>query len=143
MQAAIIAITERNREAILTSKIVVQDWSDERIAQEEAFGPLLSIIRVDSPEEAIEVANNVEYGLTSSVYSNDLNRVFRFLGKIETGITHVNSPTMGGEAQLPFGGVKSTGIGHREMGKTAIEFYTELKTVYIDFTGQARTSKVY
>ena len=114
-----------------------------RIAQEEAFGPVLSVIRVETPEEAIEVANNVEYGLTSSVYSNDVNRVFRFLDKIETGITHVNSPTMGGEAQLPFGGVKATGIGHREMGKTAIEFYTELKTVYIDFTGQARESKVY
>ncbi|MDP7038850.1 MAG: aldehyde dehydrogenase family protein, partial [Myxococcota bacterium] len=114
-----------------------------RIAQEEAFGPVLSVIRVETPEEAIEVANNVEYGLTSSVYSNDVNRVFRFLDKIETGITHVNSPTMGGEAQLPFGGVKATGIGHREMGKTAIEFYTELKTVYIDFTGQVRQSKVY
>ena len=113
------------------------------IAQEEAFGPVLSVIRVESPEEATEVANNVEYGLTSSVYSNDVNRVFRFLDKIETGITHVNSPTMGGEAQLPFGGVKATGIGHREMGKTAIEFYTELKTIYIDFTGQVRQSKVY
>jgi acyl-CoA reductase-like NAD-dependent aldehyde dehydrogenase len=116
---------------------------DMRIAQEEVFGPLLSVIRVDTPEEAIKVANNVEFGLTSSIYSNDVNKVFQFLDLIETGITHVNSPTMGGEAQLPFGGVKATGIGHREMGKTAIEFYSELKTVYIDFTGQARTSRVY
>ncbi len=114
-----------------------------RIAQEEIFGPVLSVIRVKDADEALDVANNVEYGLTSSIYSKDVNRVFRFLDRIETGITHVNSPTMGGEAQLPFGGIKATGIGHREMGKTAIEFYSELKTVYVDFTGSARTGKVY
>jgi alpha-ketoglutaric semialdehyde dehydrogenase len=115
-----------------------------RIAQEEIFGPVLSVIRVKSLDEALEVANGVEYGLTSSIYSKDVNRVFRFLDRIETGITHVNSPTMGGEAQLPFGGAKSTGVGgYREMGPTAIEFYTELKTVYIDYTGTARESKVY
>lgn len=114
-----------------------------RIAQEEIFGPVISIIRVKDAEEAIEVANNVEYGLTSSIYSRDINRIFRFLDRIQTGITHVNSPTMGGEAQLPFGGVKATGIGPREMGKTAIEFYTELKTVYVDFTGASRQGKLY
>ena len=116
---------------------------DMRIAKEEIFGPVLSVIRVKDLEEAIDVANDVDYGLTSSIYSRDVNRVFKFLDRIETGITHVNSPTMGGEAQLPFGGVKATGVGHREMGKTAIEFYSELKTVYVDFTGEARTSKVY
>ena len=114
-----------------------------RIAQEEVFGPVLSVLRVKTFEEAIEVANDCAYGLTSSIYGRDVNRIFQFLDRIETGITHVNSPTMGGEAQLPFGGVKATGVGHREMGRTAIEFYTELKTVYVDFTGQARTSKVY
>jgi aldehyde dehydrogenase (NAD+) len=114
-----------------------------RIAQEEIFGPVLSVLRVDSLDEALEVANGVAYGLTSSIYSKDVGRVFRFLDRIESGITHVNSPTMGGEAQLPFGGIKATGVGHREMGRTAIEFYSELKTVYVDFTGAARSSKVY
>lgn len=114
-----------------------------RIAREEIFGPVLSVLRVDSPEEALDVANDVDYGLSSSIYTRDITRVFRFLDKIETGVTHVNSPTMGGEAQLPFGGIKATGVGHREQGRTAIEFYSELKTVYIDFTGQARQSKVY
>ncbi len=114
-----------------------------RIAREEIFGPVLSVIRVKDLDEAIAAANDVEYGLTSSVYSRDVGRVFKFIDRIETGITHVNSPTMGGEAQLPFGGTKATGIGHREMGRTAIEFYSELKTVYVDYTGKARTSKVY
>lgn len=117
--------------------------ANDRIAQEEIFGPVLSVIRVKDLDEALEVANGVEFGLTSSIYGKDVNRIFRFLDRIETGITHVNSPTMGGEAQLPFGGVKATGIGHREMGKTAIEFYSELKTVYVDFTGTARDSKIY
>jgi alpha-ketoglutaric semialdehyde dehydrogenase len=114
-----------------------------RIAQEEVFGPVLSVIRVHNFEEAIEVANNIEFGLSSSLYTRDINRVFRYLDKIETGITHVNSPTMGGEAHLPFGGLKGTGVGGREQGKYAIDFYTEVKTVYIDYTGQKRTSKVY
>jgi aldehyde dehydrogenase (NAD+) len=114
-----------------------------RIAREEIFGPVLSVLRVDSPEEALDVANDVDYGLSASIYTRDITRVFRFLDTIETGVTHVNSPTMGGEAQLPFGGIKATGVGHREQGRTAIEFYSELKTVYIDFTGQARQSKVY
>ncbi len=114
-----------------------------RIAQEEIFGPVLAVIRVKSFEEALAAANDCRYGLSSSVYSSDSNKIFRFIDAIETGIVHVNSPTMGGEAHLPFGGLKGTGIGGREMGKTAIEFYTEWKTVYIDYTGQARTSKLY
>ncbi|MCA1603542.1 MAG: aldehyde dehydrogenase family protein, partial [Acidobacteria bacterium] len=116
---------------------------DERIAQEEIFGPVLSVIRVRDFEEGLEVCNNTKYGLTSSIYSKDSNRIFQFVRGIETGITHVNSPTMGGEAQLPFGGTKATGIGMREMGKTAIDFYSEWKTVYIDYTGQKRESLIY
>lgn len=114
-----------------------------RLAQEEVFGPVLSVIRVKDFDEAIEVANNVEFGLSSSLYTRDINRVFRYLNRIETGITHVNSPTMGGEAHLPFGGLKNTGLGGREQGREAIDFYTEFKTVYIDYTGEKRTSKVY
>lgn len=114
-----------------------------RVAQEEIFGPVVSVIRVKDLDEALEVANGVEFGLSSSVYTNDVNRVFKFLDRIETGITHVNSPTMGGEAQLPFGGVKGTGVGPREQGRTAIEFFTELKTVYIDYTGTKRQTNIY
>jgi len=116
---------------------------DARIAQEEIFGPVLSVIRVKDFEEGLEVCNRTRYGLTSSIYSKDSNRVFQFVRGIETGITHVNSPTMGGEAQLPFGGTKATGVGMREMGKTAIDFYSEWKTVYIDYTGRKRESLVY
>jgi aldehyde dehydrogenase (NAD+) len=114
-----------------------------RIAQEEIFGPVLSVIRVHDFDEGLEVCNDTRYGLTSSVYTQDASRVFRFVRGIETGITHVNSPTMGGEAQLPFGGTKATGVGMREMGKTAIDFYSEWKTVYIDYTGKKRDTLIY
>ncbi len=114
-----------------------------RVAKEEIFGPVLSVLAVDSFEEAISVANNVEFGLTSSVYTKDINRVFRYVDQIETGMLHVNSPTIGGEAQLPFGGMKKTGIGPREQGQTAIEFFTEWKTVYIDYTGGFRGGNLY
>lgn len=114
-----------------------------RVAKEEIFGPVLSVIAVDGFEEAIAVANDVEYGLTSSIYTRDVGRVFRYVEHIETGMLHVNSPTIGGEAQLPFGGMKRTGVGPREMGKTAIEFYTEWKTVYVDYTGGARGGNLY
>jgi aldehyde dehydrogenase (NAD+) len=114
-----------------------------RIAQEEIFGPVLSVIRVADFEEGLDVCNDTRYGLTSSIYTQDASRIFRFVRGIETGITHVNSPTMGGEAQLPFGGTKATGVGMREMGKTAIDFYSEWKTVYIDYTGRKRDALFY
>jgi aldehyde dehydrogenase (NAD+) len=107
---------------------------DSTIAQEEIFGPVLSVIRVPDFEEALRVANSVKYGLSSSIYSNDNARIFEFIDRIESGMTHVNAPTVVSEAQLPFGGVKSTGVGLREMGRVAIDFYTELKAVYIDYT---------
>ena len=113
------------------------------LAQDEVFGPVLSVIHVKDFEEGLHVANSVRYGLSSSLYTNDASKIFEFIDKIETGITHINSPTVGGEAQLPFGGMKATGIGLREMGRVAIDFYTELKTIYIDYTGAARESRVY
>jgi alpha-ketoglutaric semialdehyde dehydrogenase len=116
---------------------------DSVIAQDEIFGPVLSVIRVKNFEEALRVANSVRYGLSSSLYTNDAAKIFEFIDRIETGITHVNSPTVGGEAQLPFGGMKGTGVGLREMGRVAIDFYTELKTVYIDYTGSRRESNIY
>src|SRR5437016_4950710 len=115
----------------------------DRIAREEIFGPVLSILRAKDYEEAVGFANTSEYGLTSSIYTNDANRIFDFCERIETGMVHVNSPTVGGEAQIPFGGVKSSGVGEREQGPTALDFYTDVKVVYIDYTGAARTSKFY
>jgi aldehyde dehydrogenase (NAD+) len=114
-----------------------------RIAQEEIFGPVLSVIRVENFEEAIDVANDVAYGLSSSLYTNNYAQVFKYVEEIETGICHVNSPTMGGEAHMPFGGLKDTGIGGREVNEEALEFYTEIKTVYFDYTGASRTSNIY
>jgi aldehyde dehydrogenase (NAD+) len=116
---------------------------DMRIAQEEVFGPVLAILEVNDFDEAMDVANDVKFGLTSSLFTRDMARVFQYNERIETGMTHVNSPTVGGEAQLPFGGMKSTGVGAREMGKTAIEFYSEWKTVYVDYTGSKRTTNIY
>jgi len=106
---------------------------DSVIAQEEIFGPVLSVIRVPDFEEAVRVANSVKFGLSSSVYTNDSAKMFAFIDRIEAGMTHVNAATVWSEAHLPFGGTKGTGVGLREMGSVAIDFYTEIKTVYIDY----------
>src|SRR3989441_262665 len=116
---------------------------EHRIAREEIFGPVLSVIRAKDYDQALEFANTSEYGLTSSIYTNDPGRIFDFCERIEAGMVHVNSATVGGEAQIPFGGMKSSGVGEREQGPTALDFYTDLKVVYIDYTGAARTSKFY
>jgi alpha-ketoglutaric semialdehyde dehydrogenase len=107
---------------------------DSAIAQQEIFGPLLSVIRAADFDEALPVTNSVKHGLSSSIYANDARRIFEFIDRIETGITHVNAPTVASEAQMPFGGMKATGVGIREMGRVAIDFYTELKAVCIDYT---------
>jgi acyl-CoA reductase-like NAD-dependent aldehyde dehydrogenase len=117
--------------------------SDSSIAQEEIFGPVLSVIRVKNFDEALEAANSVRYGLSSSIYSTDSNKIFEFVDKIETGMTHVNSPTVGGEAHVPFGGAKDSSVGPREVGHAAIDFYTDTKIVYIDYTGRKRESSIY
>lgn len=116
---------------------------DMRIAREEIFGPVLSVLRVKDFNEAMAVANDCEYGLSSSVFSNDPNDIYRFIDEIESGMTHVNSPTTGGEAHIPFGGIKATGIGAREQGSTSLDFYTELKVVYVDYTGRKREGNLY
>jgi len=116
---------------------------DMRIAREEIFGPVVSVLRVKDFDEAMQVANDTEYGLSSSIFSNDAARIFRFVDEIETGMTHINSPTTGGEAHIPFGGIKGTGIGDREQGSTALDFYTELKVVYVDYTGRKREGNLY
>lgn len=116
---------------------------DMRIAREEIFGPVLSVLRVRDFDEAMQVANDSEFGLSSSIFTNDAARIFRFVDEIETGMTHINSPTTGGEAHIPFGGIKGTGIGDREQGSTALDFYTDLKVVYVDYTGRKREGNLY
>jgi aldehyde dehydrogenase (NAD+) len=113
------------------------------IAQDEIFGPVLSVIRAKDAASAMTIANGVKYGLSASVYTSDVPSMFRFVDKLEAGIIHVNSPTVGGEAHIPFGGMKATGVGLREMGRVAIDFYTELKVVYVDYTGTKRTGNLY
>jgi alpha-ketoglutaric semialdehyde dehydrogenase len=116
---------------------------DMRIAREEIFGPVIAVIRVRDFDEALAVANDSNYGLTSAIFTKDNARVFRFVDEIETGVTHINSPTVGGEAHIPFGGIKATGIGSRELGSTALDFYVDLKIVYVDYTGQKRIATFY
>jgi acyl-CoA reductase-like NAD-dependent aldehyde dehydrogenase len=113
-----------------------------RIAQEEIFGPVLSVIRVRSLEEAIEVLNGTRYGLSSSIYTRNLQDAFYAIREIEAGITYVNAPTIGAEAHMPFGGVKQTGNGHREGGWEVFDFYTETKTVYIDYSGRLQRAQI-
>lgn len=116
---------------------------DARIATEEIFGPVLSVIRVRSVEAAIQAANAVPYGLTGSVFTRDLSHAFQVIEHLDAGITHVNNPTVGGEAHLPFGGIKNTGTGPKEMGPDAWRFFAEDKTVYVNHTAARRTSNIY
>ncbi|MGI9149228.1 MAG: aldehyde dehydrogenase family protein [Chloroflexota bacterium] len=104
-----------------------------RIAREEIFGPVLSIIRVPDAEAAFEAANGVEFGLAASVYTRDVRAIFQFVDRVDVGIAHVNQPTLGGEVHLPFGGVKASGIGPHEQGREAIDFFTKVKSVYINY----------
>jgi alpha-ketoglutaric semialdehyde dehydrogenase len=113
-----------------------------RITKEEIFGPVLSVIKVRDYEEAVRVANDVEYGLSSSIYTADLNLAFRAIDELEAGITYINAPTIGAEVHLPFGGVKHTGNGAREAGSTAIEEFTEIKTVFIDYSGSLQKAQI-
>jgi len=113
-----------------------------RVEQEEIFGPVLSVIAVDSLDEAIRVNNGVRYGLSSSLYTRDVNAAFRAMTDLDTGITYVNAPTIGAEAHLPFGGVKQTGNGHREGGWEVYDFYSETKVVYVDFSGKLQRAQI-
>jgi alpha-ketoglutaric semialdehyde dehydrogenase len=114
-----------------------------RIAQEEIFGPVISVLRAKTFEEGVEIANGVKYGLSASLYSSDISKIMRFVEMSEVGKVHINSSTIGGEAQAPFGGSKATGIGPREQGTEVFEFYTEVKAVYIDYTGKKRETNIY
>lgn len=113
-----------------------------RIAQEEIFGPVLSVFKIGGLEEAIDLLNDTEYGLSSSIYTQDVNRAFQAIRDIEAGITYINGPTIGAEIQLPFGGVKNTGNGHRESGTAVYDFYTEWKSVYVDYSGKLQRAQI-
>ena len=113
-----------------------------RVEQEEIFGPVLSVIAVSSLDEAIRVNNDVRYGLSSSLYTRDVNAAFRAMNELDAGITYVNAPTIGAEAHLPFGGVKQTGNGHREGGWEVYDFYSETKVAYVDFSGKLQRAQI-
>ena len=115
---------------------------DMRIAQEEIFGPVTGIISISSIDEAVEVANSTEYGLSCSIYTHDITNVFRFAQEVEFGLAYVNAPTIGAEVSVPFGGMKNTGNGHREAGPTSLDFFTEWKTVAIDFSGKLQKAQI-
>ncbi len=113
-----------------------------RIAQEEIFGPVLSIIACNNLDHAIEIVNDSDFGLSSAVFTADVNKAFEAIEDLDTGITYINSSTIGAEIQLPFGGTKGTGNGHREMGTAALDTYTEWKTVYVDYSGKLQKAQI-
>jgi alpha-ketoglutaric semialdehyde dehydrogenase len=113
-----------------------------RIAQEEIFGPVVSVIPCRSFDEAVEIGNGVQYGLSASIYTQDLNTAFTAMRDLYTGIFYVNAPTIGAEVHLPFGGTKATGNGHREAGTAALDVFSEWKSVYIDFSGRLQRAQI-
>ena len=113
-----------------------------RIAQEEIFGPTISLISVGSFEEAVRVANGIEFGLSSSIFTRDVNRAFRAMRDLQTGITYINAGTTGAEVHLPFGGTKGTGNGHREAGQAALDVFTEWKSLYVDYSGKLQRAQI-
>jgi aldehyde dehydrogenase (NAD+) len=113
-----------------------------RIEQEEIFGPVLSVLRFRTPDEAFAINNDVKYGLSSSVYTANVNVSMRAMNELDNGITYINAPTIGAEAHLPFGGVKQTGNGHREGGWEVYEFYSETKVGYLDFSGALQRAQI-
>jgi alpha-ketoglutaric semialdehyde dehydrogenase len=113
-----------------------------RIAQEEIFGPTTALIPVDTFDEALRAANSVEYGLSSSIFTRDVNKAFRAMRDLQTGITYINAGTTGAEVHLPFGGMKQTGNGHREAGQAALDVFTEWKSVYVDYSGKLQRAQI-
>ena len=113
-----------------------------RIAQEEIFGPTTAVIKVRDTDEAIRVSNGIRYGLSSSIFTQDVNRAFRAMRDLKAGITYINAGTIGAEVHLPFGGVKDTGNGHREAGQAALDFFTEWKSIYVDYSGKLQKAQI-
>jgi aldehyde dehydrogenase (NAD+) len=115
---------------------------DHRIATEEVFGPVLAVLEVEPLDEAIEVVNSVEYGLSAAVYTSNINEALHAVDRIDTGIVYVNAPTIGAEIPLPFGGTKRTGNGFREAGARGIEQFSQIKTVYVDHSGRLQKAQI-
>jgi len=113
-----------------------------RIAKEEIFGPVVSVIPCRSLDEAGAIGNDVEYGLSASIYTQDINRAFTAMRDLYTGIFYVNAPTIGAEVHLPFGGTKATGNGHREAGTAALDVFSEWKSIYVDFSGRLQRAQI-
>ncbi len=113
-----------------------------RIAREEVFGPVVSLLECDSFDQAIAIANGIQYGLSTALYSRNVNLAFKALRDLEAGITYINAPTIGAEVHLPFGGVKQTGNGHREGGTGALDFYTSWKAVYVDYSDRLQRAQI-
>ena len=113
-----------------------------RLAQEEIFGPVLTVLRFGSFDEAVRINNGVRYGLSSSLYTRNVNLAFRAARDLDNGITYINAPTIGAEAHLPFGGVKETGNGHREGGWEVYHFYSETKVCYVDYSGTLQRAQI-
>ena len=113
-----------------------------RVAQEEIFGPVTALIKVRDADEAIRVSNGIKYGLSSSIFTQDVNTAFRAMRDLEAGITYVNAGTTGAEVHLPFGGTKDTGNGHREAGQAALDVFTEWKSIYVDYSGKLQRAQI-
>jgi aldehyde dehydrogenase (NAD+) len=113
-----------------------------RIAREEIFGPVVSVLRCSSLEQAIAIGNDVAYGLSASIYTRDINKAFQAMRDMYTGIFYVNAPTIGAEVHLPFGGTKQTGNGHREAGTAALDVFSEWKSIYVDFSGRLQRAQI-
>jgi aldehyde dehydrogenase (NAD+) len=113
-----------------------------RICQEEIFGPVVSVIPFDTLDDALAIANGVQYGLSAAIYTRNVNNAFRAQRDLQTGIVYVNAPTIGAETHLPFGGIKNTGNGHRESGEAALDFYSEWKTIYIDYSDRLQRAQI-
>ena len=113
-----------------------------RVAQEEIFGPTTALIRVRDVDEAIRVSNGIKFGLSSSIFTRDVNKAFRAMRDLEAGITYINAGTIGAEVHLPFGGTKDTGNGHREAGQAALDVFTEWKSIYVDYSGKLQKAQI-
>ena len=138
------ALTERRlcaRAHFFEPTVVGGVTATMRIAREEVFGPVVSLIEFDTFEQAIEIANSIDYGLSTALYTKDVNRAFTAIRDLEAGITYINAPTIGAEVHLPFGGVKHTGNGHRE-GIGAIDFFTTWKAVYVDYSDKLQRAQI-
>ena len=116
--------------------------ADMRIAQEEIFGPVTTVIPTNSLEDAISIANGVRYGLSAAIYTQNVNRAFRAMNELYTGIFYVNASTIGAEVHLPFGGTKATGNGHREAGTQVLDIFSEWKSIYVDFSGKLQRAQI-